>query len=221
MMVRHRWGLLYSILSLVILATLLIVWRDFVNPSEEAANQSTQEIPKYTADYQDDEADCYLAGGDGSNAAGIGTCYDVYIKATDEKQFARVASDVVFGGESGSSYVVRVFFYDPGGSSPYATAFYFGVKEEVPPCVTLGREQLDSATVSDGIYVLSGAVGGEGEGTTAMHLDLLEPLSQGAQEDCKGALHSMRPAPIGQDRRQRQEKSRAAMGGGRFRGYPA
>jgi hypothetical protein len=34
-MVRHRWGLLYSILSLVILAAVLIVWRDFGNPSEK------------------------------------------------------------------------------------------------------------------------------------------------------------------------------------------
>jgi len=166
MMVRHRLGLLYSILSLVILATVLIVWRDFGNPSEEAANQSPQEIPEYTAEYQDDEADCYVAGGDGSDTAGIATCYDVYMKATDEKQLARVTSDVVFGGESGNSYVVRVSFHDPGGSYPYATAFYFGDKQQVPPCVTLGREQLDSATVWHGIYVLRGDVGGEGEGTT-------------------------------------------------------
>jgi hypothetical protein len=172
--VRHRWGVGFSILSLVILAAILIVWSDFGNPFEEAANQSSQAIPEYTAEHQDDESDCYVTGGDGSNAAGTATCYDVYMKATDEKQLPRVASDVVFGGGEAISYVARVSFYDPGGSSAYATAFYFADKEAVPPCVTLGREQLDSATVWDGIYVLRGDVGGEGEGTTC---DAPGPLS--------------------------------------------
>jgi hypothetical protein len=173
--VRHRWGLGFSILSLVILAAVLIVWRDLGNPSEEGANQSPQEMPEYTAEYQGDEADCYLEAGGESGTAEIGTCYDVYTKATDETQLARVTRSIVLGGQHDRSAVVRVFFHDSARYDTFATAFYFGDKRQVPPCVTLGREQLDSATVWHGIYVLSGLVGGEGEGTTCNPPKLLRP----------------------------------------------
>jgi hypothetical protein len=127
-MVRHRWGLGYSLLSLVILAAVLIVWRHFGNPSEEAANQSPQEIPEYTAEYLDDEADCYLEGGGANGTAGIATCYDVFTKATDETQLTRVTRDVVSRGQHEGSAVVRVRFYNTGGYYVSATAFYFGDK---------------------------------------------------------------------------------------------
>jgi hypothetical protein len=93
----------------------LIVWRHFGNPSEEAANQSPQEILEYTAEYQDDEADCYLEGGGANGTAGIATCYDVFTKATDETQLARVTRDVVSRGQHEGSAVVRVRFYNTGG----------------------------------------------------------------------------------------------------------
>ena len=139
--------------------------------SAAAAEHGPSNLPQYTAEYQNDEADCFP----------YTTCYDVYTTATDVEVLALIADRVIIGNgydaniheddavspnpnfheppvvqdNDFEAHRVVVFFHHPHDPSIYiATAYYSGHKG--PPKEVMSEGSWDQATVWRDIYVVGG-----------------------------------------------------------------